>query len=100
MEELFAAIGNVSLDCSNLDQMPPISFQLGGQQFELTADIYVIKVATSSGVECIMGIESSWEIAPMWILGDPFLRAFYSVFDRANNRVGFAPAVNTASKSK
>jgi len=95
MDPVLAATGNVSADCSNLDQMPTISFSLGGQVFDLPPEIYVIKVQTTSGVECVLGLESSWEIAPLWILGDPFLRAYYSVYDRSKNRVGFAKAVNT-----
>ena len=30
----------------------------------------------------------------MFVVGDMFMRKFYTIFDRDNDRVGFAPAVH------
>jgi len=92
-DQLVNEIGPVNEDCSNVDSLPTISFSVGGTELPLTPDIYVLKIVSSNGTQCILGIESSWAVAPLWILGDPFLRAYYTVFDRANYRVGFAKAV-------
>ena len=43
---------------------------------------------------CMLGIEASYLPSssgePLWILGNVFLKEYYSVFDVANNHVGFA----------
>lgn len=43
---------------------------------------------------CSLGIENMGtptESGEQWILGDVFIRKYYVIFDRSNNRLGFSP---------
>jgi len=99
LDPLIKAIGPVKSDCSNLKTLPTIAFNMGGvtggAMLPLEPMYYVLKVETSPGVfECELGIESTLAVAPLLILGDTFLRRYYTVFDRKNNQVGFSPAIH------
>jgi len=93
VNKLIAPIGNVSADCSNVHTLPTISISLGGHDFELGPEFYVLRVPDENGaVQCQLGIEGVDAGVPIWILGDPFLRKYYTVWDAEANRVGFATA--------
>lgn len=92
--KIHKAIGDVKKDCSNIDSLPTMHFTLGGKDFPLGPEFYVLRGADMNGDdECQLGIQGmSIGIPGIWILGDPFLRKYYNVYDRDHDKVGFALA--------
>ncbi|XP_065852784.1 cyprosin-like isoform X2 [Euphorbia lathyris] len=81
------------INCAVLSSMPNISFVIGAQPFNLMPDQYMLKVGKGMAKVCMSGFTSSDSNlpgSPQWILGDMFIRAFHTVFDFGDLRLGFA----------
>eukprot|EP00792_Barthelona_sp_PAP020_P005808 TRINITY_DN2807_c2_g2_i1.p1 TRINITY_DN2807_c2_g2~~TRINITY_DN2807_c2_g2_i1.p1 ORF type:complete len:365 (-),score=87.01 TRINITY_DN2807_c2_g2_i1:27-1121(-) len=79
--------------CRNLPHLPNVSFTINGNLFTLGPNDYVIKVTQYGQQQCMSGFSAFDNSQGMIILGDVFLRKFYSIYDMQNSRIGLALAI-------
>lgn len=84
----------VNEDCSGLENLPEIAFYIDNIEYKMLPRDYVLKVTQGNDTQCVMAIMGQDFPAGFnyFILGDSFMRKFYSYFDKNNNRVGFISA--------
>merc|ERR1712039_1169639 len=86
------------IDCSKISSLPDLVVVLGGQTFTLTGKDYVLQVS-SQCLFAFAGIDVPAPRGPLWIMGDVFMRKYYSVLDYGKKMMHFAPAASTSANA-
>mmetsp|Transcript_21007 Transcript_21007/g.44336 ORF Transcript_21007/g.44336 Transcript_21007/m.44336 type:complete len:413 (+) Transcript_21007:268-1506(+) len=80
-------LGQYTIDCAKVPTLPNLEFQINGKTWAVPGKDLVIQ-AQGTCLFALMGMDIPQ--GPKWILGDVFMRQYYTIFDYGNKRVGFA----------
>ncbi|KAJ6021358.1 hypothetical protein N7540_006862 [Penicillium herquei] len=83
--------GQYSVECEKRDSLPDLTFTLSGHDFTITPYDYILEVQGSC-ISTFIGMDLPEPVGPLAILGDAFLRKYYSVYDLGKGTVGLAKA--------
>ncbi|CAB9504434.1 Pepsin A [Seminavis robusta] len=76
-------------DCANL--VPDVSFRIDGHDYVIQGEDLITPYQLSDGnYLCHLDMSASSSTST-WILGYPFMRQYYTVFNYGEQKVGFAP---------
>ena len=83
-------MGEYTIDCAKVDEIPDVVFTIGGTEYKIPGSKTVIQ-AQGTCLFAFMGMDFP-PPGPQWILGDVFMREYYTVFNYVDQTIGFAPA--------
>lgn len=83
--------GQYQVDCGSRDSLPDLTLNLGGTNFTLSPYDYTLEVSGSC-ISAFTPMDFPQPIGDLAIIGDAFLRRYYSVYDLGRDAVGLAPA--------
>ncbi|XP_059958713.1 pregnancy-associated glycoprotein 2-like [Mesoplodon densirostris] len=82
-----------AVPCTSVSRMAAIIFTINGKDYPVPSQAYIRKSRRGFCLSSFAGGTENMSRSEIWILGDVFLRLYFSVYDRGKNRVGLAPAV-------
>ena len=94
VEPIIEAIGTIDATCANNTGLPDLTFTFDSKDYVLTSEDYIVEVTALGQTQCLLGIQAAdfGSGFNYMIIGDVFMRKYYTHFDKNNDRVGFALA--------
>jgi len=83
-------MGEYTIDCAKVDDIPDVEFTIDGTKYSIPGSKTVIQ-AQGICLFAFMALDIPAP-GPQWILGDVFMREYYTVFNYHDKTVGFAKA--------
>jgi len=83
-------MGEYTIDCNDIDDVPDIVFTIDGKPYTIPGKSAILQ-SQGTCLFAFMGMDFP-PPGPQWILGDVFMREYYTVFNYLDQSIGFAPA--------
>lgn len=90
---------NVKEDCTNYDKLPTLGFDFGEYVLTLEHKDYAMRTSGTSCHHQFFGLDLPPPKGPILLLGEPFLRRYYTIYDRTSMRVGIGLAKHKTPSS-
>ncbi|KAF8914649.1 endopeptidase [Mucidula mucida] len=82
--------GQYQVDCAKVPSLPDLTFTFGTKDYSLKGTDYILEVQGTC-ISAFTGLDINLpDGGSIWIIGDVFLRRYYTVYDLEKNAVGFA----------
>ncbi|TBU49536.1 endopeptidase [Dichomitus squalens] len=83
--------GQYTVDCAKVPSLPDLTLTFGGNPYVLKGTDYILEVQGTC-MSSFTGLDINVPGGSLWIVGDVFLRKYYTVYDHGRDAVGFALA--------
>ncbi|KAG9092194.1 Vacuolar protease A [Ceratobasidium sp. 370] len=82
--------GQYTVDCNTVPSLPDLTFKFGGKPYVLKGTDYTLNVQGTC-ISAFTGLDINLpDGGSIWIVGDVFLRKYFTVYDVGRDAVGFA----------